>query len=138
MKKQGILMVVMLLLLSCAEKLIEKPDNVIPQDKMVLILKDMAIINAAKGTNLGKLRDNGVDPTTYVFEKYEVDSAQFVDSDRYYASLPIVYESIYKEVEASLENQRVQLEAEKKEMDSLNMLKKSPTSITPTTTTDSI
>ncbi len=138
MKKQGILTVLMLLLFSCAEKLIEKPDNVIPQDKMVLILKDMAIINAAKGTNLGKLRDNGVDPTTYVFEKYEVDSAQFVDSDRYYASLPIVYESIYKEVEASLENQRVQLEAEKKEMDSLNMLKKSPTSITPTTTTDSI
>lgn len=138
MKKQGILLVLMLLLFSCAEKLIEKPDNVIPQDKMVLILKDLAIINAAKGTNLGKLRDNGVDPTTYVFEKYEVDSAQFVDSDRYYASLPIVYESIYKEVEASLENQRVQLEADKREMDSLDMLKKSPTSITPTATTDSI
>ena len=138
MKKQGILLVLMLLLFSCAEKLIEKPDNVIPQDKMFLILKDMAIINAAKGTNLGKLKDNGVDPTTYVFEKYEVDSAQFVDSDRYYASLPIVYESIYKEVEASLENQRVQLEADKKEMDSLKMLKKSPTSITPTTTTDSL
>ncbi len=138
MKKQGMLLVLMLLLFSCAEKLIEKPDNVIPQDKMVLILKDMAIINAAKGTNLGKLKDNGVDPTTYVFEKYEVDSAQFVDSDRYYASLPIVYESIYKEVEASLENQRVQLEADKKEMDSLKMLNKSPTSITPTTTTDSL
>ena len=135
MKNQLIFMVLIFLFFSCAEKLIEKPDNVIPQDKMILILKDMAIINAAKGTNLGKLKDNGIDPTTYVFEKYEIDSAQFVDSDRYYASLPIVYESIYKEVESSLETQKIQLEANKKELDSLNMLKKSQTSITPQTTT---
>lgn len=123
MKKSLGVLFIMLLLFSCAENLIEKPDNLIPENKMVLILKDMAIINAAKGTNLGKLKDNGIEPTAFIFEKYEIDSAQFVNSDRYYASLPLVYESLYKKVESGLENQRVQLEADKKLKDSLNLIK---------------
>ncbi|WP_419212821.1 DUF4296 domain-containing protein [Maribacter sp. X9] len=120
-----ILGLVMLLLFSCVEKLVEKPDNLIPQDKMVLILKEMAIVNAAKGTDLGKLRNNGIDPTSFVFEKYEIDSTQFVDSDRYYASLPLVYETLYKKVESSLENERLQMEEDKKVKDSLDLLQKS-------------
>ncbi|WP_339650762.1 DUF4296 domain-containing protein [uncultured Maribacter sp.] len=115
---------VMLLLFSCAEELIQKPENLIPQDKMVLIFKEMAIVNAAKGTNIGKLKDNGIEPTTYIFEKFEIDSAQFVDSDRYYASKPQLYETIYKDVETQLENQRILLEAMKKEKDSLDLVKK--------------
>tara|TARA_R110001606_G_scaffold381793_1_gene543207 strand:- start:597 stop:989 length:393 start_codon:yes stop_codon:yes gene_type:complete len=114
----------MLLLFSCAEELIQKPENLIPQDKMVLIFKELAIVNAAKGTNIGNLKDNGIEPTTYLFEKFEIDSAQFVDSDRYYASKPLLYETMYKDVETKLENQRIQLEAMKKEKDSLNLLKK--------------
>jgi hypothetical protein len=115
---------VMLLLFSCAEELIQKPENLIPQDKMVLIFKELAIVNAAKGTNIGNLKDNGIEPTTYLFEKFEIDSAQFVDSDRYYASKPLLYETMYKDVETKLENQRIQLEAMKKEKDSLNLVKK--------------
>lgn len=115
---------VMLLLFSCAEELIQKPENLIPQEKMVLIFKELAIVNAAKGTNIGNLKDNGIEPTTYLFEKFEIDSAQFVDSDRYYASKPLLYETMYKDVETKLENQRIQLEAMKKEKDSLNLLKK--------------
>tara|TARA_R110000764_G_scaffold108180_1_gene194035 strand:+ start:135 stop:527 length:393 start_codon:yes stop_codon:yes gene_type:complete len=114
----------MLLLFSCAEELIQKPENLIPQEKMVLIFKELAIVNAAKGTNIGNLKDNGIEPTTYLFEKFEIDSAQFVDSDRYYASKPLLYETMYKDVETKLENQRIQLEAMKKEKDSLNLLKK--------------
>ena len=112
------------MLLSCAEELIKKPDNLIAEDKMVSILKEMAIVNAAKGTNLGKLRDNGIEPTNFVFEKFEIDSAQFVDSNRYYASKPLLYEAMYKKVESDLEDQRLKLEAEKKVRDSLNLLNK--------------
>ena len=112
------------MLLSCAEELIKKPDNLIAEDKMVSILKEMAIVNAAKGTNLGKLRDNGIEPTNFVFEKSEIDSAQFVDSNRYYASKPLLYEAMYKKVESDLEDQRLKLEAEKKVRDSLNLLNK--------------
>ncbi|TLP82643.1 DUF4296 domain-containing protein [Maribacter sp. ACAM166] len=126
MKNSIIIIIVMLLLFSCAEHLIEKPEKLITEDKMVLILKEMAIVHAAKGTNLGKLKDNGIEPTRFVFKKYEIDSAQFVDSDRYYASLPLVYETLYKKVESGLENDRVQLEAAKKSKDSLNAVKNTP------------
>lgn len=116
--------VLILSLYSCAEELIKKPENLIPEDKMVLIFKEMAIVNAAKGTNIGQLKDNGIEPTIYIFEKFEIDSAQFVDSDRYYASKPLIYETMYKDVEASLEDQRLQLESEKMLNDSLSRLKK--------------
>ena len=116
--------VLILLLYSCAEELIKKPENLIPEDKMVLIFKEMAIVNAAKGTNIGQLKDNGIEPTIYIFEKFEIDSAQFVDSDRYYASKPLIYETMYKDVETSLEDQRLQLESEKMLNDSLSRLKK--------------
>jgi len=125
MKQLFLLTVALLLVSSCAEELIEKPDNLIPEDKMVLIIKEMAIVNAAKATNLSKLRENGVEPTSFIFTKFEIDSAQFVDSDRYYASKPLRYENMYKKVESDLEEQRLQLEEEKKVRDSLSVAEKS-------------
>lgn len=122
MKKYRIAILVSFLVTACGEKLLEKPENLIPQDQMVLILRDMALVNAAKGVNLGILKDNGVEPTSYVFEKYGIDSAQFVISDRYYASLPMEYEAIYTKVEASIEAKRIELEQEKKILDSLKLL----------------
>lgn len=115
----------LILLFSCAENLIEKPKNLIPEDKMVLVLKEIAILNAAKGTNAGNLKDNGIDPTNYVFNKFEIDSAQFVDSDRYYASLPLVYESFYEKIETQLTDAKLALETQKKLKDSLELVKRS-------------
>lgn len=129
MKHLLLLMVAMLMLSSCAEELVEKPDNLIPEDKMVAVIKEMAIVNAAKATNLSKLRENGVEPTSFIFKKFEIDSAQFVDSDRYYASKPLRYENMYKKVESDLEDQRLKLEAEKKIRDSLSLVEKSKKNI---------
>lgn len=129
MKHLLILVVAMFILSSCAEELVEKPDNLIPEDKMVAVIKEMAIVNAAKATNLSKLRENGVEPTSFIFTKFEIDSAQFVDSDRYYASKPLRYENMYKKVESDLEDQRLKLEAEKKIRDSLSLMEKSKKNI---------
>lgn len=129
MKHLLLLVVAMLMLSSCAEELVEKPDNLIPEDKMVAVIKEMAIVNAAKATNLSKLRENGVEPTSFIFKKFEIDSAQFVDSDRYYASKPLQYENMYKKVESDLEDQRLKLEAEKKIRDSLSLVEKSKKNI---------
>ena len=129
MKHLFFLVVAMLMLSSCAEELVEKPDNLIPEDKMVAVIKEMAVVNAAKATNLSKLRENGVEPTSFIFKKFEIDSAQFVDSDRYYASKPLRYENMYKKVESDLEGQRLQLETEKRIRDSLSVVEKSKKNI---------
>lgn len=122
--KKVITLICSCFLLSCGEKLIEEPANLIPRDKMVLILKDMSILNAAKGINIGMLKDNGIDPTNYVFNKYEIDSAQFVESNRYYASLPLEYEAIYTEIDELVQKQKTEIIEFKKVSDSLNLLER--------------
>lgn len=122
--KKVVTLICFCFLLSCGEKLIEEPANLIPRDKMVLILKDMSILNAAKGINIGMLKDNGIDPTNYVFSKYEIDSAQFVESNRYYASLPLEYEAIYTEIDEIIEKEKTEIIELKKVSDSLNLLER--------------
>ncbi|MGB7395007.1 MAG: DUF4296 domain-containing protein [Pricia sp.] len=124
MEIRGICLVaaVFILLTACNEKLIEKPDNLIPEDKMVKVLKDLAIVNAAKTTNVAVLQENDIEPMSYIYEKHGIDSTQLVESDRYYASLPDKYEEIYQKVEAGLEQDTKAMEKEKEVNDSLRRL----------------
>ncbi|WP_232622914.1 DUF4296 domain-containing protein [Pareuzebyella sediminis] len=108
--------------MSCNEQLMEKPDRLIPRDKMVSVLKDLALVNAAKTTNITRLREKNLDPMVYVFEKYDIDSVQFVESDRYYASLPVEYEKIYQEVEAEIQKDIDVLKEAEARQDSLERL----------------
>lgn len=120
--KNYIWIVLLFLVVACNEKLMEKPDDLIPENKMVEVLKDLAIVNAAKTTNVAVLQENDIEPMNYIFEKHGIDSIQLVESDRYYASLPVKYEQIYKKVEAELERETKALEEEKKVNDSLRRL----------------
>ena len=104
---------------ACDEKLIEKPDNVIAKEDMVGIISDLTLMNAAKSTNITIFRDNDIDPTEFIFSTYGIDSLQFVESDKYYASMPLEYEAIYLEVTSKLEKEAKRLEKAKKLADSL-------------------
>ena len=117
--KHLIATVIVLFLFSCGEKLLKKPEDLIPKDKMINILSDLAILNAAKNSNADILRDHNIEPTSFVFEKYEVDSLQFVTSDAYYASLPKEYEAMYTVIEAFLEKEKGRITEEKRISDSL-------------------
>ena len=81
---------------------------------MVQMLYDLAVINAAKSTNSVVLEDYFESPTSFVFKKYGVDSLQFVHSDLYYASQPLLYESIYKELASKLEEDKDRMEEAEK------------------------
>lgn len=112
------------LVISCAEKLIQEPENLIPPEKMVDILNDLAILNAAKTTNNSKLENSGLESMKFVYKKHSIDSAQFVRSNRYYASRPIEYESIYSKVEARLEAESKRLKEAKELKDSLKQIER--------------
>lgn len=99
-----------------------RPENLIPKEKMVLILNDLAVVNAAKVTNAQVLRKHNIEPTTYIFTKYGIDSLQFVESDRYYASIPEEHEEIYIAVEAKLEAEKDRMAEAKKVKDSLKAI----------------
>ena len=106
--------ILFLLLSACVEKVIEAPDDLIPKDKMIEMLYDLSLINAAKGTNPKMLEENNLEPTKFLFEKYGVDSTQFVKSDIYYASIPVEYQAIYITVADRLEKNKKDIEEERK------------------------
>ncbi|MEH6534943.1 MAG: DUF4296 domain-containing protein [Psychroserpens sp.] len=102
--------VILFVVLSCIgcnsfDKL-EKPDNLIPKDKMEDIIYDVFILNAAKGSSKGVLENNGILPEDYVFEKYKIDSLQFVKSNEYYGFHVEEYQSILANVEERINNDK--------------------------------
>jgi len=102
----------------------ERPENLIPKEKMVDIIRDLAILNAGRTTNVAILHKNDVEPMPYLYVKYGIDSAQFSDSNRYYASIPLEYEDIYSKVEARLEIEKEDVEENKRVKDSMNIKKR--------------
>ncbi len=107
MKRTAYFMVFILLVVACNEKVIEKPENLIPREKMIDIYFDLSLINAGKAIDPDALENSGIEPMSYIFKKYAVDSAQFVSSDLYYAAIPVEYEAIYKTLETRLEEHRM-------------------------------
>lgn len=111
---------------ACAEKVIEKPENLLSEEQMTDILYDLAVLQAAKSTNKAILRTNDINAMQFIYNKHGIDSAQLAASDLYYASLPLTYQTIYENVEARLEMQaKILEEARKEKTDSLrNVTKK--------------
>lgn len=122
MAKYGVLLV-FILLFSCNEKVVEKPENLIPTEKMTSVLYDMAVINAAKNMNQDILIEYDIEPMEYIYSKYGIDSLQFVKSDLYYASNPSEYETIYTAVKDKLEKDEKYMEEHTKKMDSIKAAK---------------
>lgn len=97
-----LLCIVLLSIVSCKNKVVEKPDNLIPKDRMTDILLDIALVNAARGVNTDMLEKNEIVPEEYIYQKHTIDSLQFAESNTYYASKPADYAAMYKEVETRL------------------------------------
>ncbi|MGB5692590.1 MAG: DUF4296 domain-containing protein [Flavobacteriaceae bacterium] len=118
--KYVLLVVLGIAFFGCSEKVIEKPENLIPKDQMTEIYYDLAIINAAKKINRSYLEEYDFETMSFVYRKYEIDSIQFVKSDIYYASIPMEYEGMYKMIEERLEEEKSVFDSEKeKKSDSL-------------------
>ncbi len=111
-------------MMSCTSNtILKEPDNLIPKEKMVDLLTDMYIANAAfsvKNKNLNRK----IDYIPLVYEKHQIDSLRFHTSNLYYMSRIDDYELIYKEVEVRLKEMSKEAEATKMLEDSLNLKKK--------------
>lgn len=120
---------VILIMLSCNDiQKPRKPNNLISKDKMVDILADISLLNAAKGINKTLLEEKDINPQNYIYNKYNIDSIQFSESNNYYAYDVKKYEEIYLKVKERLESKKEEIkrlqEIEKKEKDSIREAKK--------------
>jgi hypothetical protein len=116
MKKLAVLFLCFALFGSCENAVVEKPDNLIDQDKMVDIMFDISVLEAMKSQTTLVLEANKINPNTYIYKKYSIDSLQFANSDKYYASDVKKYKEIFDEVNKRIEEQ---IEASKKQNTSL-------------------
>lgn len=101
-----------------------KPANLIPEEKMVNILVDLAKIDAAWSYNQRDFRSKGIDPPRYVYRKYAVDSTQLAKSNAYYIEHFEINKRMYEKVRIILKKELGQLDSLKNLKDSLKTTQK--------------
>lgn len=112
--------IVAILLFSCQDiEKVERPGNLIPEQKMVEVLTDLSLLNSAKNYNRKLLEGTGLKPDEYLFVKHNIDSTQLSQSTRYYARDQNRLEAIYIKVKNNLEKLQRKLEIEKEKEERL-------------------
>ncbi|HEX9981309.1 MAG TPA: DUF4296 domain-containing protein [Flavobacterium sp.] len=105
MKKIAIIFL-FLISAACGKSVVEKPDNLIDEDKMADIMYDLAVLEALQSQKQVYLITNNIDPDKYIYKKYKIDSLQFAKSNQYYASDLAKYQKLYEKVHKRLEESR--------------------------------
>ena len=102
--KQSIFFIILTLgLFGCQDvKQPEKPKNLIAKDKMVDILMETYLANAARSIDNKAITSKGIKMDSLVYKKFGIDSLQFVKSNAYYAADVNTYMEIVQKVEARL------------------------------------
>ena len=96
--KQILFLLVSLLVLSCSNNPVPKPDNLLDEKVMVDIIYDISILQATDGSMPYKLTEHTIEMDEYIFEKYKIDSVTYRQNQRYYAADARKYKKIYKKV----------------------------------------
>ena len=96
--------ILLLSLIGCQEiQRPEKPADLIPEDKMISLLSEIYIGNAARNINNKHIRDKGIKLDSFLFAKYDVDRWQFADSNEYYAANLDTYKGMFEQITTQLE-----------------------------------
>ena len=104
-KMKNILSIILLFLLSisCNSNAVKKPENLIEREKMVDIIYDLSILEAAKSQKPIVLEQYQIKSNTYIYKKYQIDSLQFANSVKFYATDLEKYYGIYDSVNKRIE-----------------------------------
>ena len=119
MTKLSTIFVCFLLFLSCTSNtILEPPKDLIPKEKMISIFVDLHLAQAAKNIkNLKEKRNENY--FQLVYDKYQIDTIKFNESNEYYASLIDEYHAMFVEVEDRLTKLEEQYMEEREIEDSL-------------------
>jgi hypothetical protein len=111
----GLFLGIIFLLSSCNNAVVEKPNNLLDEDKMVDIIYDLALLEALKSQ--GNVNHESY-PTIKEFlkNKYKLDSVTFAKNSKYYASDIKKYKKIYQRVLTRLDRENVKINGAKKEI----------------------
>lgn len=127
MKKSIFLFVLIVSFFGCNKDLVEKPDNLIDKKVMLNIMYDMSLLDGIKYQNPNSLFEKGINPNTYIYQKYKIDSLQFVKSNAYYASDYRGYKDMFDILKKRLNQDKNRIDAlikkEEKKADAIKKAK---------------
>ncbi|MEH6763640.1 MAG: DUF4296 domain-containing protein [Aequorivita antarctica] len=89
----------------------EKPKNLISKDKMVDILTETYLDNAARSIDNKSIIAKGIKMDSMVYKNYGIDSLQFAKSNAFYAADVNMYMEIVGEVEARLNTMQQKMDS---------------------------
>lgn len=132
MKNWLVFFLLVLILGSCQEiDRTPKPENLIPEPKMVDVLTEVSLLHGARSYNKTLMDEKGIEPYPYIWEKFSIDSLQFVRSNNYYSENYKQYKRIYDSVKSRLENLKVEYDTlrlrDERKQDSLRAITKKDT-----------
>lgn len=102
--------------------IIKKPDNLIPKDQMVDLLTDMLLASGGQSVKNVKLQRR-INYFPLIFEKYNIDSTQFKESNYYYTSRIDDYDEILGKIDMRLKSLKIKFEKERLFSDSIKVIK---------------
>jgi Domain of unknown function (DUF4296) len=76
----------------------QKPKKIIDKAVMKNILYDLALLQAIRSYSPEKFDKNNINPKTYIYQKYKIDSLQFAQNNKYYASDMESYKVMFQSV----------------------------------------
>ena len=120
------LFIFLILIMSCSNQ--DGPSDLMSEEQMVNFLLDSNIINSSRAyrnnsdLNYYNIKD------TFLYKKHNIDSLQFVNSNKYYSSNPKQYLRIYSNLQKKMRFIKDSIEIElnketKKIKDSLSIVK---------------
>jgi hypothetical protein len=115
--KKLLFILISVLLLSCNDKPVSKPDNLLSKETMEDIIYELTILQAAETYKPQTLSDSNIKIKQYVYKKYNLDSTTYFQNYKYYASDIKVFKKMYRHV-----NERILIQ--KNEIDTLLKQKK--------------
>jgi Domain of unknown function (DUF4296) len=110
---------------SCNNAIEKKPKNFLDRETMTNIFYDLAILESTQGYLPRILSENQISPKKFIYQKYKIDSLDFVQNNRYYASDVELYKRIYDDVHKKLttDKENLQLELDKENKSKKEKLK---------------
>ncbi len=107
MKRCIYILVIFLSVISCTSRTIyKKPANLIPKDQMIELWTEIIIADNAKTVKNAKSQKK-INYLPFVYQKYKIDSARFMESNIYYTSKIEEYEKMFESVELRLRKIKV-------------------------------
>ena len=103
--KKGILFFALLVsFVGCRkEETVKAPKKLIDKAVMVNVFYDLALLEASKYQMMSTTEYQKISPKEFIFKKYKIDSAQFSQSNIYYASSIEEYKAMFEQVQKRLQ-----------------------------------